>query len=142
MCANIAGRGFITFFYAIIDCTDGRKRCLYCNAGHNPPLLSRLDGGVYRLDVGGGVLGVFRDWKYEEYEEHFAAGDCMLLYTDGITEAQNSGDEFGENRLVDLLRDLQGIDAVDLVNRTIAATAEFANGIFEDDVTVVAVTVE
>jgi sigma-B regulation protein RsbU (phosphoserine phosphatase) len=143
MCANIAGCGFITFFYAIIDCNAGRKRCIYCNAGHNPPILLERDGDTHRLDGGGGVLGVLRDWKYEEHEKSLAAGDSMLLYTDGITETGNlSGDEFGEKRLVDLLRDLRGADAADLVDRTFAAAAEFTNGTFEDDVTVLAVTVE
>jgi sigma-B regulation protein RsbU (phosphoserine phosphatase) len=103
----------------------------------------RRGGDTDRLDLGGAVLGVFRDWKYEQCEKPLASGDSFLLYTDGITETRNrSGDEFGENRLVDLLRDLQGADAAALVDRTVASAVEFNNGSFEDDVTVVAVTVE
>jgi sigma-B regulation protein RsbU (phosphoserine phosphatase) len=144
MCANIAGRGFITFFYAIIESGGaGFKQCTYCNAGHNPPILMRIAGDTHLLDLGGAVLGVFPDWKYEQSEKPLVAGDSILLYTDGITETRNSsGDEFAENRLVNLLRDLQGADAAVLVDRTVAAAAEFNNGTFEDDVTVVAVTVE
>jgi len=144
MCENIAGRGFITFFYAVIDSdTAGRKRCTYCNAGHNPPILARRYGVTHRLDSGGGVLGVFSDWKYEHYDVALASGDRMVLYTDGITEARSAaGEEFGEDRLIDLLRSFEDPDATAIVDRTIAIAMKFNNGSFEDDVTVVVVTVE
>ncbi len=144
MCDNIAGRGFITFFYAVIDSDGaGRKRCTYCNAGHNPPILFMHDGALDRLDCGGGVLGVFSDWRYEERDVRLHCGDRLLLYTDGITESRNAtGEEFGENRLVDLVRRLQQAGAAAMVEQTIAAAGQFNNGHFEDDVTVVAVTVD
>lgn len=144
MCGNIAGRGFITFFYAVIDSDSaGRKRCTYCNAGHNPPILFMQDGALDRLDCGGGVLGVFNDWRYEEREVCLDCGDRLLLYTDGITESRNSaGEEFGENKLVDLVRHLPQAGVAAMVEQTIAAAGQFNNGDFEDDVTVVAVTVD
>jgi sigma-B regulation protein RsbU (phosphoserine phosphatase) len=143
MCENMAGHGFITFFYAVIDSdASGCKRCTFCNAGHNPPILVRSDGTTLRLDSEGGVLGVFSDWQYEQRDLYLASGDRMVMYTDGITEIHDTaGAEFGENRLIDLLRSLHDPDARSIVDQTIALAEGFGRGRFDDDVTVVAVTV-
>jgi CheY-like chemotaxis protein len=144
MCQNMA-EGFISFFYAVIDSTS--KRMTYCNAGHNPPLLSC--GGktgeviVRRLDCGGGILGVFGDWLYEQEEVELKSGDRLLMYTDGITESRNAlGEEFGENQLINLILCLQHEDASGLAGRTVDAATQFSNGTFDDDLTVVAVSVD
>jgi two-component system, sensor histidine kinase ChiS len=141
MCDNIAGQGFISFFCAVIDA--GGKRLTYCNAGHNPPILVSGPGeGVY-LDGGGVVLGVFCHWQYEERSIHLASGDRILMYTDGITESRNmDGEEFGKERLTNLVCGFQGNDAAALTEASIAAASEFSKGNFEDDVTVVAVSVD
>jgi phosphoserine phosphatase RsbU/P len=144
MCGNMA-EGFITFFYGVLDSSS---KCLtYCNAGHNPPILA---GALYehpstpestRLTTGGGVLGVFADWRYEEEEIALVTGSRLLLYTDGITECRNAADEeFGEDRLIALVLDASD-DASALTERAAAAAAEFSNGNFDDDLTVVAVSV-
>jgi sigma-B regulation protein RsbU (phosphoserine phosphatase) len=135
LCENGAARRFISLFYAVID--SKKKTCAYCNAGHNPPILSR-DGGCIRLDQGGGVLGIFKEWRYEQGEIHLLSGDRLLMYTDGVTESRNAdGEEFGEDRLMDLMEAAGSLtDAV--VNR---ATA-FSNGKFDDDLTVVTVSVD
>jgi serine phosphatase RsbU (regulator of sigma subunit) len=141
MCDNIAGQGFITFFYAVIEADHkGVRRCTSCNAGHNPPILARYDGSLIRLDCGGAVLGVLKDWSYQEHELLLKAGDRVLMYSDGITENRNAaGQEFGEARLVDLLCHGTGGNPEELIERTIAAAENFGHGTFEDDVTVVAV---
>jgi sigma-B regulation protein RsbU (phosphoserine phosphatase) len=140
MCANIAAQGFITFFYAVID--SRRKRLLYCNAGHTPPVF--LSGGAARtLDCGGGILGVFPEWKYQEQEAGLGAGDRLLLYTDGITECRNAeGEEFGPERLSRVVHRWPDRNAAALADGVLSAAAQFCNGNFEDDLTVVAVSVD
>jgi serine phosphatase RsbU (regulator of sigma subunit) len=143
MYQNIQARGFITFFYAVLD--GARKRLTYCNAGHNPPILS--GGGdsdlPQRLDCGGPVLGVLEHCDYAEATIRLPAGGSIVMYTDGITECRNpTGDEFGEDRLAGMLaRRTQRDDAAALTTDVIRAAAEFSNGHFEDDLTVLAVTV-
>jgi sigma-B regulation protein RsbU (phosphoserine phosphatase) len=144
MCDNIAGQGFITFFYAVIETeSEGVRRCVSCNAGHNPPIAARHDGSVMRLDCGGAVLGVMRDGPYNEQELLLKAGDRILMYSDGITENRNAaGEEFGEMRLVDLLCSCTDRNAETLIERVIATAQDFGHGTFEDDVTVVALSVQ
>jgi serine phosphatase RsbU (regulator of sigma subunit) len=140
MCGNMASHGFITFFYAVI--TPEKKRLVYCNAGHNPPIL-RSRGSVARLDCGGGVLGIFDHWTYQEQEVTLRSGDSLLLYTDGVTESRNpAGEEFGEDRLIDLVIRLNTNHAGLLTDGTLEAASRFTNGNFEDDLTVVAVSVD
>jgi sigma-B regulation protein RsbU (phosphoserine phosphatase) len=90
---------FITMFYAKYDSTS---RCLtYATAGHNPPLLFRGDGiTCSELDAEGLILGVKQDVSFEEKDIALHPGDLLVLYTDGITEAQNeTGELFGVERL-------------------------------------------
>jgi serine phosphatase RsbU (regulator of sigma subunit) len=96
---------------------------------------------VRRLERGGGVLGVFKDWRYEDEEIRLDAGDRILLYTDGITESHNAdGVEFGEDRLIDLVR--RSTNAVTLADNVIGAVTDFSNGNFEDDLTILAASVD
>jgi sigma-B regulation protein RsbU (phosphoserine phosphatase) len=143
MCENTPSNGFVSFFYAVIvSGAAGRRRLTYCNAGHNPPILSTRGGAATRLESGGGILGVFPNWDYEEQEVRLNAGDSILMYTDGITETRNTADEeFGEERLIDLIRLFRDKDAAALTRETISAASSFSNGKFEDDLTVVAVSV-
>src|SRR5215471_7960244 len=142
MCRNMAQQGFISFFYAVIESQS--KRLTYCNAGHNPPIwVQKGEDSFHRLDCGGGVLGVMEHWQYDEQEICLRSGDRLLLYTDGITESLNiAGEEFGEDRLIDGILRFETNDAAALVEETLGATRRFSNGNFEDDLTVVAITVE
>jgi sigma-B regulation protein RsbU (phosphoserine phosphatase) len=140
MCANVAGQGFISFFYAEI----ASERLVYCNAGHNPPIaLLQAASKEWRLSTGGGVLGVFTEWRYEEEEISMTSGDRLLLYTDGITECHDANaEEFGADRLAGLMRQLKNKNAAALIDAVIDAATEFSNGHFDDDLTVVAVSVD
>jgi sigma-B regulation protein RsbU (phosphoserine phosphatase) len=143
MCDNLA-EGFVTFFYAVLD---GRTRSVaYCNAGHNPPILMTGHGSaarVRRLSTGGRVLGISPDWCFDEGAEALEAGDRLLLYTDGITEARNvAGEEFGDARLASALAYAPPQSAAACVTYVMTAATTFNGGLFDDDVTMVAVSME
>ena len=85
---------------------DGNSRRLtYTNAGHLPPVLIGHDGSVRRLDCGGTVVGLFDGLSFEESSIELHQGDLFLAFSDGITEPENDFGEFGEERLIDLVRD-------------------------------------
>jgi len=135
---NIMPGKFITLFYGRIDAAE--KRLTYTNAGHNAPILVRRDGSCLRLVTGGAALGVFKDWEYEQGEVDVAAGDRLVLFTDGVTEAHDGKDEeFGEDRLVELIRQNREVGAAELQKRILAAVTEFCDGNFHDDATVLVV---
>ncbi|HEX9079249.1 MAG TPA: SpoIIE family protein phosphatase [Desulfuromonadaceae bacterium] len=93
----------LSMFYARLDT---RSRMLsYANAGHSPPLLYRLrDGAFMELDAEGMLMGIRLDVSFEERTAALEAGDIMLLYTDGVTEAENGeGEFFGAGRLCDVI---------------------------------------
>jgi phosphoserine phosphatase RsbU/P len=95
-----AGR-FITLFYTELDLATGALT--YSNAGHNPPLLRRRDGGIEPLEAGGIPLGILEDAAFEQGETKLASGDAVLLYSDGVPEAFDVRDEaFGEERLLEM----------------------------------------
>jgi sigma-B regulation protein RsbU (phosphoserine phosphatase) len=113
LCRSTDSNRFATVFLALYDDPTGRLR--YVNAGHDAPLLVRASGEIERLDVGGTVLGAF-DWAtYEEASATLAPGDLLLLYSDGITEAQNhAGEEFGVERLSEFALANRGSSAEEL----------------------------
>ena len=83
----------------------GVAQLTYTNAGHCPPVLLRGDGTIEVLEPTGGVLGVHEDFLYEERSLQLNRGDLILLYTDGLTEAEDAGGEqLGDSRLNDLIR--------------------------------------
>ncbi len=80
---------FVTFLLGILDLPTGRLR--YCNAGHNPPLMIYPSGNVAPLKVIPNMpLGVIDDFEYQQQETTLHAGEMLFLYTDGLTEAQNT----------------------------------------------------
>src|ERR1700675_4130974 len=101
---------FITFFYAHLD--GSTRRLAYVHAGHNAPFVVRSDGSHERLRDGGTVLGVFAGRNYETGSAQLSAGDRVILFTDGVTEACSpAGEEFGEARLLRLLQDHRMLSA-------------------------------
>ncbi len=94
---------FVTLVVGIMDIETGM---LYItNAGHNPPYLKKADGGLVLLDeVNGPMVGTFEDISFQQQSIRLSPGDTLFLYTDGVTEAQNSKEEFYEDsRLKNLL---------------------------------------
>lgn len=101
LCRSTDADRFATLFLAVYD--DAARTLRYTNAGHNAPLLVRADGTVERLWTGGTVLGAFDGVPFEEGQAALGKGDLLVVYSDGITEAQNTtGEEYGEQRLADL----------------------------------------
>jgi sigma-B regulation protein RsbU (phosphoserine phosphatase) len=137
LCGHIAEGRFISFFYCLIDHDD--STLTFANAGHFPPILVRADGSVERLATGGAVLGVFPDGTYEQGRVALQSGDRLVLYTDGITEAQNEAldAEFGEQRLIDLIVANRACSAPALQARLAEAVAAFTGGHFQDDATLI-----
>ncbi|MCY4515253.1 MAG: PP2C family protein-serine/threonine phosphatase, partial [Candidatus Tectomicrobia bacterium] len=130
---------FVTVFYGILDLRDGTFR--YCNGGHNPPRIVRSNSQVDTLPTTGNVvLGVFSGHEYIDGEIRLAPGDSLFLYTDGITEAQNGGnEEFGEERLDERLAGLNEATARDVVNDVIDAVHLFVEDTPQsDDITCIA----
>jgi len=139
--ANVGTGKFITFFYGVLDSV--RRRFSYTNAGHCEPILVRQNGECLRVNHGGVVLGVFPDWEYREEHVDLEPGDRLVLFTDGITEIANAHDEeFGEERLMELLRANRALDAEAMQKRVMAAIAEFSGGNFQDDATLIVAAVE
>ena len=141
LCGHIAEGRFISFFYCLLDENEGTLR--YSNAGHYPPVLARANGCVERLGTGGAVLGVFPDGIYEQGEVALYRGDRLVLYTDGITDALNAEEqEFGECRVIDLVVSNRSCSAPALQSRLAEAVADFSNGRFQDDATLIVVAIE
>ena len=138
LCSNHLEGRFVTFFFAVVDREAGTLT--YSNAGHNAPVLVRRDGSVVRLREGGPVLGEFPDMAYEQEQVPFGAGDRLLIFTDGVSEARGAGDaEFGEPRLENLLREGRGETAPELRRRILSAVHEFRDRPLEDDATMLIV---
>jgi phosphoserine phosphatase RsbU/P len=94
---------YATLFVGIYD---GRSRTLtYSNGGHLPPILIGHDGTVRRLEAGGTVVGLFDGMTYEEDSVEMVPGEVFLAYSDGVTEPENDFGEFGEQRLIELVRE-------------------------------------
>jgi len=137
---NTESDRFITFFYAHLD--GSTRRLAYVNAGHNAPFVVRSDGSHERLRDGGAVLGVFASRNYEMGSAQLSAGDRVILFTDGVTEACNpAGEEFGEARLLRLLEDHRTLSANELQGKIIAVVAEFSGGRWQDDATLLVLAV-
>lgn len=109
--ADTHGGLFITLFYGILDPADGKFT--YCSAGHHPAFLIRTkDGSVEQLERTGIPLGVFNGASWEQMSVTMEPGDALVLYTDGITDAQNRAEEFfGLDRLRQVLKNLHGKQA-------------------------------
>lgn len=138
--SNTASDRFITFFYAIFD-AQGR-RIAYTNAGHNAPIVLSRNGETSRLACGGVAMGIAGREDYEQAAADLAEGDRLILFTDGITEASDAaGEEFGEQRLLDVLRDSRTLSAAKIQTSVLARVAQFSGDKFQDDATLVVLAI-
>jgi len=124
---------FVTAFYGVYD--PAQRMLTYSSAGHNPPRLKRCgDGSVHSLEeIGGPPLGLFDELEYDQTTLQLRPGDIVAFYTDGITEAMDSGGiQFGVNRLDEALRRC-GLDAREIIRTAIDAVEQFTEGQSPED---------
>ena len=136
---NNAGQLFATALYTAYDPRSGALE--YCNCGHLPGFIRRAGGAVETLPVGGLPVGLFDPTKVMVSQAELRRGDLFLLYTDGVTEAEDpEAREFGEDRLESLLaKKGHGANASQWIARVEAAVREFARGRSQfDDITCLA----
>ncbi|MCP5120416.1 MAG: SpoIIE family protein phosphatase [bacterium] len=139
MTAACPGNRFVTFFLCQIDPATGEL--VFSNAGHNPPYLVRASGDVEELDGGGPVLGILPGIKYTEHSRQVDPGDTLVIYSDGVSEAADPDEnEFGEERLIELIREHRQQSPQELIDTIITKVEEFASGApAADDFTLVVV---
>jgi len=136
ICRHSPGSRFITLFYGVYTPSTGALT--YVNAGQNPPLLRRADGSIERLGGTGIALGMFDSSTYDEVSTSVNHGDMLVLYSDGITEAENpAGEPFEESGLERFLG-LRGTDSPAVLAPAIlrAVEAHARDSRFTDDLTV------
>ena len=136
---NNAAELFATLLYATFDPRSGEVE--YVSCGHLAGLLRRADGSVEKLLAGGLPMGLFDQLKASVKTAALNPGDLLLLYTDGVTEAENiEKHEFGEKRLIDVLARKKGATPTEAIVEVEEAVREFARGQPQfDDITCVAI---
>jgi len=139
LCESIAANKFVTFLCGVLD---GNTRMFrYCNAGHPYPILVSA-GAAHTLDRGGAVLGVFPAWNYQDCSVNLKSGDRLLLFTDGITEAEDAqGEEFGVERVAAFVKAHAASSAAELNEQLLAQVSDFCGAQFQDDATLVVLAV-
>jgi sigma-B regulation protein RsbU (phosphoserine phosphatase) len=136
-CIKCPKNRFITFFFCALDTASGELRT--ANAGHNPPIILRASGDIHRIEGAGLVLGIQPNEPYREQRTHLGAGDLLVLYSDGVTEARNAAEqEFGEERLIAVLKRHSHEPAQAIIDAVMDSLTRFAAGApLNDDVTLV-----
>jgi len=129
------GRRFTTTFIAEYD--PASRGLIYVNAGHNPPILRRQTGAIERLEAGGIPLGILEDAPYESGTVTLGSGDWLVIFTDGVTEAENGrAEEYGEARLMTMLWANLAATPRALLNAIMLDTDRFTAGAPQhDDIT-------
>ena len=137
----VATSVFITLFAVRYDPRTGKLS--YVNGGHHPALLRRRDGSVLDLNADGMPLGVLPDVRYEEGDGHLGPGDALLIFSDGVVEAQSPGGAlYGTARLRQLVAKTGNCSAQGLVDTVLNDLERFRSGAKqEDDITLVAANV-
>ena len=131
---------FITAFIGVLDLKTNRLG--YCNAGHNQPLLVLPDGSCSLLEAESNIpLGIMERFDFEGDSMDFPVGTKLLVYTDGLTEAEDGQrNQFGEERLISIMQEMSGLSSREIVNALNEKVKEFANGAEQsDDLTILCI---
>jgi sigma-B regulation protein RsbU (phosphoserine phosphatase) len=127
---------YATLFLGIYDGTN--RRLTYANGGHLPPILISSDGSARLLDCGGTVVGLFDNVSFPEATVQLHRGDMFVAYSDGVTEPENDYGEFGEDRLVQLVRENQHLPLERITEIVTAAVRDWIGESEQpDDITLV-----
>ena len=133
---NTMASAYATLFFAEYD--DELQRLRYANCGHLSALLLRNDKSLELLNSTGTVLGLFEEWDCALEERRIYPGDLLVLYTDGITESFNAAEEeFGEQRLVEVLRQHRELSPSDLLTAIVNEVKHFSPLEQHDDITLI-----
>ena len=138
---SLEGRRFTTAFLAELD--PATRVLTYVRAGHSDPFLLRASGQFERLDAGDLPLGINPNAPYRSSEIHLAPGDLLLIYSDGLIEALNEREEeFGEQRVMDILRNAPPEPAERTLQRLLAGVQSFTGQSRQyDDITAIVLRV-
>ncbi len=127
---------YATLFLAHYDATSSVLR--YANGGQLPPLVLRPDNSILRLDRGGTVVGLLDNMEYEEGAVTLEPGDVLIAYSDGVTEPENEFGDFGEERLVELVRRNRHLPLDEISSRVAKALEDWIGAVEQpDDITLV-----
>ncbi len=134
---NTESNKFATLFYGILDCE--KKTFRFVNAGHNFPCYFDQSGQFHTLEKGGLVLGMLPEYPYEEDTISIQPGEIVVIYSDGVTEAENLlEDQFGEERLMRLISENKDLSSNELMKKIYDEVKKFeGNKDQEDDITLV-----
>jgi phosphoserine phosphatase RsbU/P len=127
---------YATLFFG--EYCDETRRLRYANCGHLAPLVIGSDGAVERLESTSTVVGLFREWDCAFAEHRLRTGDTLALYTDGVTESFNeAGEEFGEQRLVNVLRKHRDAAPEAMIASVVDEVRRFSPHEQHDDITLI-----
>ena len=133
---NTTDSAYATVFFADYD--DTARRLRYVNCGHLSAIVLRHNGRVDWLHSTGTVLGLFEEWDSPINECQLSPGDTLALYTDGVTESFDpSGEEFGEQRLIDALRQSRSLPAKQTLTSVVEQIQSFSPSEQHDDITLI-----
>jgi sigma-B regulation protein RsbU (phosphoserine phosphatase) len=128
---------FVTVFLAILNGKTGELQ--YTSAGHPAPLVKRRSGGVETLLSGAPPLGIYPDASWATEHARIGPGDLLLLYTDGVIEARQDREFFGEERLKQSLAGAPG-PVEGLPDHLLEQVLSFSRGVLKDDVAILALS--
>jgi sigma-B regulation protein RsbU (phosphoserine phosphatase) len=127
---------YATLFLGVYD--GNSHKLTYCNAGHLPPVILAADGTLKRLEIGGSVVGLIDGLTYNEAEVTLHAGDIFVAYSDGITEPENEFGEFGEERLLQVVRENHQLPLQRVADLAVSAVKDWIGAEEQpDDITIV-----
>jgi sigma-B regulation protein RsbU (phosphoserine phosphatase) len=129
---NVGGQRFTTAFLGELD--PPTRRLTYINAGHNWPVLRRASGQIERLQTGGLPLGLMRNTRYESGQVTLAKGDVLVVFTDGLVEAEDGNEEqYGEPRMLATLLSSSASTAAEVLRALMTSADAFAGSAPQND---------
>ncbi len=133
LCRESVDSMFVTVFYGIYNIKTGLVN--YCNAGHNQPYIIKADGSVEKTPLSGNfIVGAMDGMEYADNELQLQAGEALVMFTDGVTEAFNSeNEEYGEPRLEELLAQCKGDTGKQTLNKIFDSVKAFAGDAPQSD---------
>ena len=135
---NSLASDFATLFVGLLDPEAGRVS--FVNAGHNPPLLVRKDGRLEKLQPGGVMIVAFEGMTWEEDSVELSSGDQIFVFSDGVTEADNGKEQYGDKRTEEFIINARESDPDKMISRLMHDINEYMGGAqYSDDITMLAV---